>query len=476
MVTVTNLGTASGLPLARLLEDLTKAQMQRIVPMTNEKTTCKGQLTAFGIFQSSLAKMAESSTTLKQAATISTTRVGANSAFTAEIKGKPNVGSYSIEVTQLAQAQSLRSSNQTSNTAMLGTSGGAGTRTISITQPGYSAPLVITLDDTQTSLNSIRDAINKQASSRVSAEVIKGDDTNYYLNLAAKETGTKSAMTITVTGDNNLAAILDYPSSDANQMVETATAEDAELTINGIPVTRSNNTITDIPEGVTLTLNAASTPGKSEQLNITRDTTPMSKAVQDFVDNYNALQTTIDSLTKYTPVNVGEKQAADNGELVGDSTVRNIQVQLRNMLNGTEDNKGIRMLNDLGITFALSGRLEVDNVKLQKTIADKPDQVVAFFAGNGTTTGFAVQVDKLMSMTLDKESGTLHEVTEDINKNILDIEDQIARTTRLIDSQMEALTERFVELDKLVARLNKTSEFLTQQFKLMHAATLGEKK
>ncbi|ARF52550.1 flagellar filament capping protein FliD [Pantoea stewartii] len=67
--------------------------------------------------------------------------------------------------------------------------------------------------------------------------------------------------------------------------------------------------------------------GSPETLSIASDTSPMSTAIQTYVDAYNSLQKTIADQTNYTPVQAGQAQSADNGDLLGDNTLMNIQTK-----------------------------------------------------------------------------------------------------------------------------------------------------
>lgn len=176
--------------------------------------------------------------------------------------------------------------------------------------------MTVTLAQDKTSLADIRDAINKQQGS-VTASIIKADDNSYYLSLTSKESGTTNQMTVS-TDDSELAKYISYDATgDKSTMSEQVSAADAVVKINGITITRSSNTITDAPEGITLTLNKTNA-GTPETLTVVKDNKPMTDAVQAFVDAYNSLQTTIASQTKYTSVDKGASaQDTSNGDFGG---------------------------------------------------------------------------------------------------------------------------------------------------------------
>lgn len=104
------------------------------------------------------------------------------------------------------------------------------------------------------------------------------------------------------------------------------------MKVNNVDIENSSNTISDALEDITLNLNDVTTGNQT--LTITTDNTKATKAINDWVTAYNSLQDTFSSLTKYTAVDAGsDAQNTSNGALLGDSTLRTIQTQLRSVLN-----------------------------------------------------------------------------------------------------------------------------------------------
>lgn len=463
MASISSLGVGSNLNLSSLLDQLSSAEQQRLTPLTTQQTSYKAKLTAWGIVQSSLQKVQTASDALAKAGSIVGTKVtSTNTAFSATVDASAAAGNYSVEVSQLAQSQSLTSDKFTSKTDTLGTSNGS-TRTITIAQPGQEKPMTVTLTDDQTSLTGIRDAINKQQGS-VTASIIQSDDNTYYLSFTSRETGVKNAMTVTVTGDDTLQNKIGYDASSTsgNGLKQTVAAKDAELKINDIAITRSSNTITGAPDGVTLNLTQTNV-GKPEQLSVTKDNTAMKAAIQTFVDAYNSLQTTITSQTKYTSVDQGSTtQDSSNGDLIGDGTLRNIQTRMRSLLS-TGQSGDINTLSSLGITQDVNGKLTIDNTKLDKVLTDKPTSVTNFFVGDGKKTGFGVQASDLLKQFLGTD-GAVQSATDGINKSLKKLSDNITTTTTSINDAIARYKNQFTQLDTLVNKLNNTGNYLTQQF------------
>jgi flagellar hook-associated protein 2 len=465
MATISSLGAGTSLDLQTLYESLETSEKTRLTPITTQQSSYKAKLTAWGIVQTSLEKLQTAADALKDTSKIASTRVSStNTAFTATLANDAAAGNYSVEVSHLAKAQSLLSKAATSKDTDLGDSSLA-SRTITIAQSGQASPMTVTLTKDQTSLTDIRDAINKQQGS-VTASIIKSDDNTYYLSLTSRDTGTANEMTVT-TDDSTLAQYIGYDkSASTNGMTEQVAAADAKLTINGVAITRSSNTITDAPEGVTLALTKTNV-GSPETLTVAKDNQPMVDAVQAYVDAYNSLQTTIANQTKYTAVDQGNgAQDTSNGDLLGDGTLRNIQTRLRSMLSTSQSGGDYSLLSQIGVTQDLNGKLTVDSDKLNKALDEKSTSVVTFLSGDGKTTGFATQASNLLESMLASD-GSIQRAEDGINTTLKRLSDQYDQVTTQIEATMARYKSQFTSLSTLVSSLTQTGNYLTQQFSAM---------
>ncbi|MEX0446196.1 flagellar filament capping protein FliD [Xenorhabdus sp. SGI246] len=489
MAGISSVGFGSGMVDQNLLDKLEANERKRLQPLTQQQSSYKAKLTGFGTLKGSLEKLKSASEELKKFDKLNTTKTSEDhKTFTPSTDSKASPGNYVIEVKQLANPQSLRSTEVADVKALQGEQG-KGTRTIIIDQPGEQdkagekKPMRISLKDNETSLIEIRDAINKKEGN-VNASIIKAEDNKNYLILTSKKAGTKSVMTIKVEGDDKLGKLLNYTSDGkgggSGAMTQTVEATNAKLTVNGIDIERQTNEIKDAPEGITLSLKKVSekitekVPGKSDEtqevfksetLVISRDIEPMKEAIKKWVDAYNEVQTTFDSLTKFKKVGKGEAASKDNGPLLGDGTLKGIQSQLRQQLFAAQKVVDIATLNKLGIKQKLDGTLEISNEKLEKNLKEKPANVKAFFMGDGEKTGFATQTYNLLKKTLDSHEGTIATVTEGINKSLKTLERQVEQTNRNIDATMARYKKQFTALDKLVSSMSQSSLSLAQLLK-----------
>lgn len=466
MASISSLGAGTNLGLSTLYDNLQTAEQTKLTPITTQQTSYKAKLTAWNVVQTSLTKLQTATDALKNTSSIAQAKVSStNTAFSASLANNATAGTYSVEVNKLAAAQSLLSPKVASKDTDLGDNS-MSSRTITISQPGQKDPMTVTLASDKTSLADVRDAINAKQGS-VTASIIKADDNSYYLSLTSRDSGTTNKMTVS-TDDAALAQYISYDESGASSaMTEQVKASDAVVKINGIEITRSSNTITDAPEGVTLNLTKTNT-GNPETLTVVKDNQPMVDAIQAFVDAYNSLQTTITNQTKYTSVDQGSgTQDTSNGDLLGDGTLRSIQTQLRSKLSSSQGGN-LGLLSQLGVTQDLTGKLTVDSTKLNKALNEKSADVVSFLSGDGKTTGFATETSNLLKTMLGND-GSVKSATDGINKTLKNLSEEYDRVNAQITATMARYKTQFTSLSQLVSQMDSTGSYLTQQFNAMNS-------
>jgi len=469
MATISNLGV--GMPgLSDLYDKLQAAEETKLTAIATQKTKYDAQITGYGKLQSALTTLQTATAKLAKTDTWNSTSVSStNTAFTATSTSNANLGEFTINVNKIAKGQVLTTKPSTidSNTKHLGETTSTNSRTITITQAGDdSKPLTVTLADNDTSLNGIAKAINA-ANGNVSASIVKADNGDYRLMLSSKTTGTDSDMTVTVTGDDTLKAVI---GSDA--LDKQVPSQNAVINVNGIDIIRQSNTVTDALPGVTLTLKAPSTA--DETLSVTRSTDDNKKAITEWVTAYNSLQSTITSLTKYTPPAVGATaQSSSNGVLMGDSTIRGVQSDLRALLTNVQDGS-YAIMAQLGITQdptkgadGTLSNLKIDDKKLTQVLKDDPAGVQTYFIGDGKKTGFATQMNNkltdMLSTSTGKE-GVIQNAKDGINATLKTIGKRYDAMELSIEATMARYKKQFSDLDSLVTKFNSTASYLTSQF------------
>lgn len=186
---------------------------------------------------------------------------------------------------------------------------------------------------------------------------------------------------------------------------------------NGAQQSSTSNTISGVISGVTLTLkNQSATP---MSVNITQDTAATVSAVKDFVQTYNSAMSFLRSQTSYDP------ETKISGPFSGDSLIRNIEGQLKNILTGTADGLtgNYTKLADIGVSFGKAGSeigatkdLVLDESKLTAALQDNSYAVRQVFnALSQTTTLTAGGTGSLTGVSGNptaRESGTYQITTK----------------------------------------------------------------
>lgn len=448
---ITSLGVGSGLDLESILESLEESKTASLLdPITAQEESVEAEISAYGTLTSALDKLqtaaaALADSSLYEALSTSISGSGVSVSTTSDAVA----GSYSIEVTQLAQAQSLATTGISDTSTTLGT----GTLTL---QVGSSDAVSITLDSSNNTLSGLRDAINAADAGVTATLVNDGSDTPYRLVLTSNSTGTQSQVSVSYSSDDSS----DLASSLFNDMTETVAAKDAQLTINGISITSQSNTVSGALQGVTLNLSAV---GSSQTLTIKRDTDKILDAINDFVDAYNSFASTVDTLTAY------DADSGSAGELLGDSTTRRISTELASDLYSQIGSGTFTYLSQLGIGLESDGTLSIDDDKLESALNDNLDAVTEFFIGSDGKSGFINRMTEDLDNYLDEDSGLITAKTDSLESKLERLEERYDEKQALIDSEMARWREQFTQLDTLISTLNTTADYLTTQFEALNS-------
>lgn len=429
MSSITSTGLGSGLDINSIVTAIVGAEKDpALAKMTKSAAKATAQISAFGMLNSGLSDFKSSYKDLGLSSSFSAASYSSSDSdiLDAKMGIGAETGSWEFKVNQRAQAHTIVSSVANSFSSVnepvgtgeisfsFGAYSGAGNTTFDI---DANKPIeTLTIDSSNNSLSGLRDAINEGDYS-VGASIIN-DGTNYRLVLTSKETGEASAIKLTVTDDdgNNIngegLSRFTYSETDKN-LEQTSVAQDAEIEMNGITITRDSNEITSVIEGVTLNLNGETEVGKTVKLNISQDTSKVEDQIQAFVDNYNSTISQMNELTAFNGA------GAENGILNGDSTIRNIQSLMRSVLNTqVEHIKGsVHSFADLGLLTARDGTLELDSTKFAKVLEDDMQGVADFFTASGTASDSFISFDSNNSLTKPGTYGV--EVTQIATQGLL---------------------------------------------------------
>lgn len=393
--TITATGLASGLDVEGIVTKLLSIDKQPLVLLDTKEASYQAKLTAFGTLSGAVSSFQSAAAALNSTSLINSLK--ATSSDTSSVNATASsiavAGSYTIETSQLAQAQTLVASGQASLTTSLGTGTlqfnfgtingvgfnpvtgqyGAGT---TFTNNGNGTKTV-TITAGNDNLLGIRDAINN-ANIGVSATIVNdGSATPWRLALTSTS-GVNNSMTIAETTHPGvgLDAFIHNDPTAVQTMDETTTATSATFKINGLQVTQPTNTVSNVINGVTLNL-LKTNVGSPTTVSIAGDSTNFVTSVGAFVKSYNDLRSNISQLTAFDP------SGANTGILIGDSVVNSISEQMQRALSTAIpglQNSNITNLTQVGITVNDDGTLALDSSTLQSALTSNPKDVTALFA------------------------------------------------------------------------------------------------
>lgn len=358
------LGAGSGLDIRALVADLANAaKAPKETLIANREAANQAKISGLAQVSSAIDGFASALSGLIAGGTLfSQPSVSDTNVFTASALAGSRLGglSASVEVRQLAQAQTSASTYVAGGTAAVG----EGTLTITV---GGGTPVDVTIDSTNNNLNGLAKAINDK-NAGVTATVVT-DASGARLVVKGK-TGAANAFTLSVPGGT--ASGLERFATDA--MTTPQAAQDAIVRLDGVEVTRGTNSFSDLIAGVQIDLKSAK-PGTAVAVGVSRPTAAISQGVQDFVSAYNELVNMIAEQTK------ARTDSEGGGALRGDVGVRELQRRLSQLPTQILSSAGTgpHTLAEIGVRTNRDGTLGVDSGRLASVLASDPDGVEALF-------------------------------------------------------------------------------------------------
>jgi len=360
-------------------------------------------------------------------------------------------GKYSIEVLGLASASKLTSGAVTGNSSAAFETGG--TLKVGMGDEQFD----IEVADGAT-LKDIRDAINTQLKDKgISANIVSdpvAGTSRLVLSSSTTGAGNDLSLSVVSAADENDPTSL-HALAAAQSVVE---AGNARFKIDGLEVESATNKVSDVIEGVTFNLLQAN--GKDENkvmtLTVGDNTAAVKSNLQKFVDAYNKLITTTDSLTRVTQVSGSEPLV---GNLVGDASVRNLLNGLRKELGSSPASAtagDFKVLADLGITTGKDGKLSLDSTKLDKAVAENYDGVSRFLTGtDGLMTRLNSSIDGYV-----KTGGVLEQRVKGYEQTRVDVKEQKAALELRVEKIQARLYAQYNAMDSLIGQLSRTSDWM----------------
>ncbi len=469
---LSSLGFGSGVLTQETIDKLKEAEQQaRVNPYTTkieENTTKQKDLTEIktklSTFQSAVSSLGDATAFAKRKVVASITD---NPPASLTATSGVALQSMNINVTQLAQKDVYQSKGLENDTGFISANLESSTN---LTFFSKGKEYTVTIDQ-NTTYSDLVDKINSATGGEIVAKMVNTGEKGapYRLTLTSKETGEDSAISFypgkkNADGkyevdknaksvfeslgwklDDNALSDKDFDPAtskkgvgiidDAENPLHIQQAQNANFTMDGIKMTRSSNTITDIGVGITLTLN------KTGEINfdIQQDSESITQAMQEMVDAYNDLVLNLNAATDYN------SETGTKGSLQGVTEVNSIRSSIVSILfqsqsvDGTvEDTNGNKVsskvmlsLQDYGLSMTESGTLNFDSSAFESKVKEDTAMAESFFSGitqykNINYTGELIKQDSLKDYLGDNngisfDSGKFQIVSDfetyDLSKN-----------------------------------------------------------
>lgn len=468
MATIQSLGVGSGLDVNTIITQLLAIERQ---PLTRLQSAAKGvesQISLYGNLRSKADAVGAAARTLADEDTWKKTKVNLNGAdeFTVTASGTATPTTLDVEVTTLAQRQTIATKAFASSSASVGT----GILTIqrgswsasfgAFTADPEAAAIEIAIGYGQDSLSGIRDAING-ANAGVTASILT-DASGSRLVLRSDDTGEDngfSLSTLGATGEFNALAFTGQtsPASDSGAQGNVR-ATNLQAVVNGAAVESAGNTLSNVLDGISITATRTTTTART--VVIERDLADMKTKVEGFVTAYNDLMTFLKTQTAY---NEATKTAAP---LQGDRVALLVQGQMRlAAIDGTAASTAFTRLAEVGITLQVSGKLQVDGSKLDKAL-EQLDEVAKLFSRDETGTtqdGVALRISELVDQFTDPD-GAIDRKQAALRARLDRNKDDQERMEERLAGVEARLKKQYGALDSKMSTLNSLGSYIAQQF------------
>lgn len=404
--------------------------------------TLRSALTAFDSALSGMSSATGSKGMRQYSATLS------SSVGTASATSNAQAGTYTFHVEQVASAHQIAFSD------------------LPAVPVAFGGPLLVQLGD-GTNLN-----VNLVAADADGDGTITQAEIARAINQAEGNSGKVTASIMTVDGQQRLLLTAGNTGADSEISLDTSAlpagalkdalstsqelvqAKDAIVWLGGqggIKIQQASNTISSI-QGVSVTFTRAMEASEAPvTLTVAADNAGTTSNVQKFVDAFNALQKSLDALTK-----ISTDGSSASGAFASDAGVRALRSRLNSMIR---QEFGGLTLAELGIKAARDGSLSLDSARLEKTLAAKPTALEDLF-GNSTLTnrtGLFGALGEYVEVWTKSGSGQIASRQTSVES----IQKRLTERQARLDTQYENVYQRylqqFTQLQALQAQMSQTS-------------------
>jgi len=276
------------------------------------------------------------------------------------------------------------------------------------------------------------------------------------INSAGADSGVKAAL---VRSNGKVSLVLSAEKSGAENVFSLASpfgsgqllseGRDAEVRLGGeggMLLTSSSNTFDNLIDGVSLTFNKTHASGETPlSLTVGQDASATKAQVQKFIDAFNSLMTSLDSLT----ASGGESSA--RGALAGDGSVRSIESMLNQVVRTQFG--GVSLI-DFGISADRNGKLTIDTARFDKAVAAKPDALEGLF---GEKDALLDSIDKKLAVYVASAGGVLSNRKDSLNQSLKRVSTDYESIQKQFDNYYNRYLRQYTSMMQIMASMEQTS-------------------
>lgn len=468
---ITSAGSASGMDFESIIAAMVEAKSASISnTTTTRKAETELELSGVGKLKSALKTFQESIEALTEGTgfnerKVTTDLTEENQYFTVSTEEDAANGNYNISVDQLAQSEKIAQKFDTGKTFTAGT--------LKFTVPGVKdengnwttdsngteikeRTFEIEVEDGDT-LDSLRRKINNNDYG-VTATILNTKD-GQKLVIDSGFSGDDATFKIEGTGgmtDFNY----DSTTNTAGKWDVTQHAQDAVIRVDGEEMRSDTNEFDNAISGLTITANKLSAKDDNgdvitNSVAITADNDKVTEKMQNFVNAYNTLMSTMDDLYKHNTYTDGENNY-DGGELAGDNMLRSLQNQLQNMMSSMGNGANGMNIYSMGFELESDGTISLDKTEFKEGLTDNFNALVNMLTGDD---GLLTRFDKTVE-EYTKSAGILDKRTETLNMEVDRYEEEENENALYLEEYEENLRQRYAKLDTTIANYNNSLSYL----------------
>lgn len=460
------LNVGSGVDVDALARNLANAENSpRINAINERKTSVESRLSGYAIVSSFVDDVKKGFDSLKNLSSLFqlTTKSADSASVGVSLAGDATPGQYSINIQQLATSTVLQSNSFAASDVSL--NAGA-SFDVQLTRADGPVVLINVAADKDTP-EGIVSAINA-ADQGIKATLINksanGNDWHIVLQGGQGVANNFSISTSISDPANNFGF-----DQDSNKLL---VAQDAIVSVNGLAgITRGSNQVSDVIPGVMIDLK--SNPGQVVAITVERNSAPLREKVLLLADSYNKLNVALDELAL--------NDTSDDNEFAGAlrrdmQFVNTLRQQLRDLLtqSSSTPSGGISSLRDVGLTFTLSGKAEVDLGRLDIALATNADAIATMLSGGTDNTsdfsagpkGLAQDASILLTGLLGPQGLISQRKASGTSQISVFERDLVALEVRL-EATYKRYILQFAAMESLVERMQGIGDYLKGQFTAM---------